>query len=121
MIASKHYVLTFGICTLILGSSAVLAQRPGNPQTGQAIYQQHCVRCHGKALDGKGPDAASLGVPPANFHSAHSRIKDDFELWLTIQGGRMFTAMHNWSDELRNDQINDVVAYIRSVVPHEKP
>jgi mono/diheme cytochrome c family protein len=121
MIASKPYVLTFGICTLILGSSAVLAQRPGTPQTGQAIYQQHCVRCLGKALDGKGPDTASLGVPPANFHSAHSRTKDDIELWLTIQRGRMFTAMHNWSDELGDDQISDVVTYIRSVVPHAEP
>jgi mono/diheme cytochrome c family protein len=84
-VALKNKRLIAGTCVLLLDSSSVLAQRLGDPKIGQAIYQKYCVRCHGEALDGKGPEAASLGVPPANFHAHHSRVKDDFELWLTIK------------------------------------
>lgn len=115
-------VLMGCMCSLILASGWVAAQtRPENVKHGQQIYQRHCLRCHGEALDGKGPDAGSISVPPANFHTHLSRMKDDFELRLTIQRGRMFTAMHQWDDILTDEQIRDVVSYIRSVVPHEKP
>jgi hypothetical protein len=29
--------------------------------TGRSLYDQHWLRCHGVALDGKGPIAVSLG------------------------------------------------------------
>jgi mono/diheme cytochrome c family protein len=48
-----------------------------------------------------------------------SRIKDDFELRLTIQRGRTDTAMHGWEDLLSKNQIKDLVAYIRTVVPRD--
>ena len=107
---------------LIITSIASHAQGfPGDPVKGKSVYQHFCLRCHGEALDGNGPEAASLSVPPANFHAAHSRIKDEMELRLTIERGRARTAMHAWDNNLRDDQIRDVAAYIRSVVPHETP
>ncbi len=114
--------ITVGTCALLWSSAWILAQtNPGNPANGQALYERHCLRCHGKALDGTGPDAGTLKVPPANFHSYSSRVKDDFELWLTIRQGRMFTEMHSWNETLADDQIKDVVAYIRTMAPHVKP
>lgn len=92
---------------------------PGIP-TGHLLYEQHCVRCHGVALDGKGPDAASLKVPPANFHLYLSRLKDDAALIKTIKGGRRFLGMHNWEDTFSDEQIHDLILYIRSAAPPVK-
>jgi mono/diheme cytochrome c family protein len=88
--------------------------------TGRTLYEQHCLRCHGVALDGKGPDAASLKVPPANFHLYLSRLKDDADLIKTIKEGRRFLGMHNWEDTFSDEQIHDLILYIRSAAPPVK-
>lgn len=33
------------------------AQEAANVSTGKAIYEQHCVKCHGQASLGDGPQA----------------------------------------------------------------
>ena len=88
--------------------------------TGRMLYEQHCLRCHGVALDGKGPDAASLKVPPANFHLYLSRLKDDADLIKTIKEGRRFLGMHNWEDTFSDEQIHDLILYIRRSAPPVK-
>ena len=108
--------------SLILTDAAVHAQGfPGDPVKGRVVYQQFCLRCHGEALDGKGPEAAALTIPPTNFHALPSRMKDESELRFTIKRGRDATAMHMWEETLREEQIRDVSAYIRSVILQEKP
>jgi mono/diheme cytochrome c family protein len=101
---------------MIVASSSVLAEtRPGDLKDGQGLYRQHCLRCHGVTLDGKGPDAVSLRVPPADFHTYLFRIKDDAEFEKTI---KQFLGMHNWEDTLTDEQAQDLIAYIRSAVAH---
>jgi cytochrome c oxidase cbb3-type subunit 3 len=103
----------------MLVSSTICAEtRSVNLKTGQKLYQQHCLRCHGARLDGKGPDAASLRVPPGDFHKYLSRVKSDLELEVTIRQGRKLTSMHEWDTLLTDQQVYDLIAYIRSAVPH---
>lgn len=107
----KGTVLIGVLCGLtIFVSSWALAEtklghspEPGIP-TVHLLYDQHCLRCHGVALDGKGPDAASLKVPPANFHLYLSRLKDDADLKKTIKEGRRYLGMHNWEDTFNDEQ-----------------
>ena len=108
------------LCALmIVASSSVFAEtRPGHLNKGQKLYQQHCLKCHGARLDGKGPDAASLRVRPTDFHTYLSRVKGDLELEVTIRRGRKLTYMHQWDTLLRDQQVYDLIAYIRSAVPH---
>jgi mono/diheme cytochrome c family protein len=118
----KTWSICVVLCAVFMPCVEVLAQEfKGNPANGLAIYRDYCLRCHGEALDGKGPDASSLTVAPANFHAPHSRIKSESELKMTLRRGRSLTDMHGWEDRLRTAQIVDVVAYIRSVVPQEGP
>lgn len=106
------------LIVLIVCSSWVIAQPlRGNPKNGEAIYSKHCVRCHGPALDGQGPDGQYLIVPPANFHSMDSRLKTDWELLLTISHGVLFTPMHGWRDRLNDQEMLDVLSYIRMMAP----
>jgi mono/diheme cytochrome c family protein len=37
-------------------------------EAGRRVFETHCARCHGEALDGNGPDAAQFLPRPANFH-----------------------------------------------------
>ena len=116
MKAVRLMVLLCGL--MIVASSSVLAEtRPGNLKEGQRLYQQHCLRCHGATLDGKGPDAASLRVRPTDFHKYLSRVKGELELEVTIRRGQQLTAMHEWDTSLTNQQVYDLIAYIRSAVP----
>lgn len=77
------------------------------------MYERHCQSCHGVTGYGDGPTAASLSVPPANFHRFRSFLKSDEELLRTIEHGIVFSPMHSWRDELTDGEMQDVVAYIR--------
>ena len=96
----------------------VIAQGwPGDPKNGRAIYEKHCIRCHGVAGKGDGVDGASLVVSPANFQSQRSREKPDFELLITISHGIAYSPMHGWRGRLSEDEMWDVISYIRTMAP----
>ena len=77
----------------LMGSWALAQERQGDRKRGEAIYQQHCLRCHGSNGNGEGPEAAYLTVPPANFLSDRSRLKSDLELLTIIAHGSIFSPM----------------------------
>ena len=113
----RRVAVTSGLRALALIGSPVHAQTPlTSADRGKRLYERNCLRCHGAALDGKGPDAASFN-PPANFHTYLSRLKGDDELERTIKEGRRFLGMHNWSDTLTDEDVRDLVAYIRHAAP----
>jgi mono/diheme cytochrome c family protein len=120
-VAMTTKMLIGAILALILTSSEAEAEaRLSTTDRGHRMYQRNCLHCHGVMLDGKGPDAASLSVPPANFHTYRSRMKDDAELEKTIKQGKQFLGMHNWEDTFTEEQVHDLIAYIRSAAPSVK-
>lgn len=105
---------------LIIAASWAFAQGGrGNPKDGQIVYEQHCLRCHGSKMDGKGQDAQYLIVQPANLQSQASRAKTDWELLVTITNGALFTPMHGFRGKLTDQQIMDVLSYIRANAPFD--
>lgn len=116
----KRTVTIIATFLVILVTSWALAQAArGNPKTGQAIYEQHCLRCHGDKLDGRGQEWKDLIVPPANLQSQLSRSKTDWELLVAISNGVLFTPMHSFRGKLTDEQMLDVLSYIRSMVPFD--
>lgn len=106
------------ICVVVLGSSWAAGQTArGNPQEGQAVYEKNCLRCHGSKLDGKGPDSQDLIVRPANLQSSTVRSKTDWELLVTISNGVLFSPMHSFRGKLTDQQMLDVLSYIKAVSP----
>ena len=113
-------LLASTVALILVATSIAAAQAVrGNPKAGEAIYAKHCLRCHGEKLDGNGPDAQDLIVRPANFQSPHSRAKADWELLIALSNGVLFSPMHSYRGKLSDDQMLDVLSYIRSVVPSD--
>jgi mono/diheme cytochrome c family protein len=107
-------LLAAGLCLVGMSGAWVQAQSErGDPSNGRRVYEQHCLRCHGEKLDGRGPEALSLITPPPDLHSPSSRSKSDWELLVPIYHGVMFTPMHGFRDRLPYDQIRDALSYIR--------
>lgn len=112
--------LISAMCLIVFAGSWTLAQTPrGNPKAGQALYEQHCLRCHGDKMDGNGPDAQYLIVRPANLQSSLMRYKTDSELLTAIANGVLFSPMHGFRGTLTDQQMLDVLAYIRTISPPE--
>ena len=109
------------IATIILilaATSWVSAQvYRGNPKAGEDVYRQQCLRCHGPNLDGNGPDSRDLIVQPADLRSVISRSKTDWELLVAISNGVLFSPMHSFRGKLTDEQMLDVLSYIRAVSP----
>ena len=102
-----------------LTSTGSQAQEPTeNLAQGEAIYQKHCLRCHGVTGEGNGPEASSQIVPPANFQSAESRSMTNEELRSAIVWGFAFSPMHGWWDRLNRSEISAVVRHIRKMAPY---
>ncbi|MCS6897241.1 MAG: cytochrome c [Nitrospira sp.] len=113
----------FGGLTLVMivlvGFPNVVRSQQGIPKEGKVLYERHCAGCHGITGDGLGPDIKDLIVPPVNFRSAKSSRKTDMELYLAIKHGVLFSPMHGWADRMSDQEIWDVLSYIRLLAPFE--
>jgi mono/diheme cytochrome c family protein len=83
---------------------------------GGLVYGNYCVTCHGMNADGNGR-AARLYMPrPANLRTSD---KNDQYLSLIIRKGGAALGrsefMPTWEAELTDEQIKDLVSYLRSI------
>jgi mono/diheme cytochrome c family protein len=115
----KKKAMMIGIlATCLIPSWAVAQGWPGDPKNGKVLYERHCLGCHGAAGEGNGPNARALIVPPTNFQSQRSRLKTDIELLVTISHGVVYSPMHGWRGRLTDDEMWDVISYIRTMAPY---
>ena len=104
------------LVTVDILSSWVAAQNEmPNVIRGAAIYEQHCLRCHGINGDGNGPDSKFLIVPPANFQDARFSLKSEWEMLSIISHGIIFSPMHGWQNRLSEEEMLDVLSYVRKL------
>lgn len=78
----------------------------GDAERGGRIYAAQCAECHGET--GQGITAPSLGDQALLAHAS------DHFLRYAIANGRDGTPMKAFSDTLSDEDINGVVAYLRS-------
>lgn len=104
---------------IVLWFGEVLAQQTVMLSAGETIYRLHCLRCHGKAGDGRGPDSSALIVPPTDFHSPQSTAKSELDLRAVVIWGLVFSPMHGWWDRLSSEEIREVIGYIRQLAPYQ--
>ncbi len=80
---------------------------------GAEIYAVNCTSCHGVGGRGDGPIALTLTPPPADL-SLHVPLHPEGDTYVFIANGFPNTAMPAWSDTLTEEEIWDVVNYLRN-------
>jgi len=96
------------------------AERPGDAAKGQPLYANLCSSCHGARGDGDGPLAEALSPHPAKHSDGrYMNALSDAHLFRVIKEGGPAVGksplMAPWASALRDDQIRDVIAYIRTL------
>lgn len=85
---------------------------------GTIVFRNYCALCHGLDADGQGRAARIYNPKPANLRQ--SAMTDANKERIIRQGGKKLGRsefMPPWGEELTNEQIVDVVRYLRSIVP----
>ncbi len=111
------------IAAILLPFSSAADAMPGDAEKGAQLYGKRCVWCHGEEGEGSGPAAERLNPPPRDFTSAQYKIKttafdDDFanddDMFRMIRDGMPGTAMPGWDDVLSEQEMWDLVLYIKT-------
>lgn len=83
-------------------------------ELGAETFQSTCASCHGEKGRGDGPASASLNPPPKNLFELKEQVGDDYLYW-KISEGSLGTAMLAWKGILTEEQIWELVSFIRNL------
>ena len=124
------------LAALTLTSLAILAggvqAAPADKERGAKIYAKRCLMCHGEEGDGDGPGAKRLNPPPRDFTEALYKFKttgaddpmpNDDDILSMIRDGMPGTSMPGWKDVLSEQEMLDLVLYLKifAEIEEEKP
>jgi mono/diheme cytochrome c family protein len=84
---------------------------------GAATFKAKCVLCHG--ADGTGNTPLGKQLQAANLRSKDVQKKTNAELHKVIHDGQ--TNMPPFGDQLSDQQINQVIRYVRTLGKTAKP
>lgn len=111
------------LITVVIAASAALATAASaeepNPHAVK-LYNTYCVQCHGINRDGNGINSPGMAVKPRD-HTDTKAMGDtpDDVLFKAIKGGGLAVGksvlMPRWEDVISDDEIKQLVAYLRYV------
>ena len=110
------------------GGNSPLARKLDAAQVarGKAVYEKHCLECHGAGGRGQGGDwrirdAQGYFPPPPLDDSAHAWHHPTAALLEVIRNGSPpgQGRMPAWKGKLSEQEMQDVVAYIKSLWPDD--
>lgn len=115
------------ICLLLITLVQLpgIAWSAGDVAKGKTKYAEVCAACHGASGKGDGPAAASLPTKPRDHTDAGymNKLKDQEIFDFIKRGGQALgksPLMPPWGGQLTDQQIQDLVAYIRSLAGRRK-
>jgi high-affinity iron transporter len=81
---------------------------------GALVFKTNCEACHGPEGHGDGPAGAALDPAPKNLVELQIKAGDDYLYW-RISTGKEGTAMVAWKGVLTDEQIWQVIAFLRTL------
>ena len=117
-------LLTLGLLIHVGHPGALLA---GDSAAGRALYQQYCSVCHGPQGKGDGPAASTMNPKPRDHIDGHymNALSEAHLTTVISEGGaavQRSPLMPSWKGTLTPQQIQDVIAYLRTLaVPPYTP
>ena len=104
---------------LVLAVMPLAASAAGDSEKVRPIFNQMCAGCHG--FEGNGQDGTKSGFVPRIGTLANKEymasVPDDYLMMIIKKGGEYMgkiAAMPAWEKKLSEEQINDIVALIRT-------
>jgi mono/diheme cytochrome c family protein len=111
----KAQSLSLAICALGmmvgLSSRAWCADNPG-----EATFKAKCILCHGE--DGTGNTPLGKQLQAANLHSPDVQKRTNAELHKIVHDGQ--TNMPAFAEQLSDEEITQVIKYVRTFGKHAK-
>lgn len=114
------FIFSFCACSHFRKAAWLLSSNP-YPQDkasvlrGKSIYQEHCLRCHGKSALGNGPEVKELKTKPSNLVKiSHHKSDSSFAGHVSL-GKSTNDEMPAFRNTLTESQIWDVTNYIYSL------
>ncbi len=111
----------FFISAALLPAQILGDRKPGNPQSGESVFENGCIACHG--AEGKGAPRTSTEFTRPDTFPDFTRCDQttpepdsDWKAIITHGGSyRAFSQiMPAFGELLTSQQINDVIAYLRT-------
>jgi len=96
-----------------------------DPDQGAHWFSFYCIHCHGWTGKGDGPTAAKLDPRPRNLtNGSYTNYISNLDLFTVIKGGgiarNLSSSMPPWGNVLQDQDIWNVVAFIRTLPQKEK-
>ena len=122
MQGSKNMKLVVAVVLAALVSVTAATAKPGNADRAKPIYTKRCVFCHGVEGDGSGVGPERLNPPPRDFSEGQYKFRttyfddalpNDEDIFRMIRDGMPGTAMPGWSDVLSEQDMWDLVLYLK--------
>ncbi len=114
----KRTILLAVLLTFILGIFLTAGwASPGDAQNGKAVYTRACAKCH--AADGTGQAAIAKALKvtfkPLGGEEVQKKADTDLEKDINEGSGKMKKVAG-----LSEQDVHDVVAYVRSLAPKKE-
>lgn len=93
-------------------------------ERGAEVYTSFCAVCHGDGGMGDGPANVTLNPPAAPVAQSSRMMSDAYFFWRVSEGGQgdpVTSAMPAWKASLDEQQIWDVINYMRSLGSGAEP
>lgn len=126
---TEHIVFIMVVIACIFSFSTIVYSQKGDPKNGKRIYGQYCVPCHGPEGKGDGTRAKfeQFDPMPRNHTNGEYMNKRPLDALVDVEknSGKAQNFSHimpPWKTILTDDEIYDVLSYVRSLaVPAYKP
>ena len=89
---------------------------------GEVVFKTNCILCHGVKGDGNGRAAVLFDPPPADL--TRSDKNDEYKRMIITYGGKAMgrsDVMPVWSEQISAQEIEDVIAYLRTILVVSPP
>ena len=84
-------------------------------EAGKALFKDKCARCHGPGGTGDGPDADPDATEMDLTNPKRAARNPDGVVYYKVLNGKQRPKMPAFKDELSEEQIWSVVAYVQSI------
>jgi len=118
-------VSALGVTFVALAIAGPGLARAQSATEGQKVYTTYCSSCHGDKGRGDGAAGKALPVKPADHTDGKlmNSFSDEFLINIISKGGAAVgksSFMPAWGGVLKDDQLQDLLAYLRSIASPPK-